>query len=114
MVLALSTGEDEQPLEESCSLHDFAPIAVLQAHRDLVQARNLADGFAANWPKYWDAEQFAYDFWLTRNGHGCGFWDRAPSDDLEYAEIGENLTLIARSFRDIDPYLGDDGLLYFE
>ena len=67
-----------------------------------------------DWSKYWDADQFAVDFWLTRNGHGRGFWDRAPSDDPEYTEVGEKLTLIAESFRNVDPYVGDDGLIYFD
>ena len=38
--------------------------------------------------------QIGHDFWLTRNGHGCGFWDRGlgePCDDLTRVahEFGE-------------------------
>jgi hypothetical protein len=36
-----------------------------------------------------DLEQVGHDFWLTRNGHGCGFWN----GDYE-EEIGEKLTEI--------------------
>jgi len=25
-------------------------------------------------------EQAGHDFWLSRNGHGTGFWDRAPEE----------------------------------
>lgn len=30
--------------------------------------------------------QHGHDFWLTRNGHGAGFWDRG------YGELGDKLT----------------------
>ncbi len=49
-----------------------------------------------------------YDFWLTRNGHGCGFWD----GDWPEPQAAE-LTRIARTFGELSPYTGDDGLLYF-
>ncbi len=34
----------------------------------------------------------AHDFWMTRNGHGAGFWDRG------LGELGERLTKIAKTF----------------
>jgi hypothetical protein len=46
------------------------------------------------------------DFWYTRQGHGCGLWD----GDWE---LGDELTVIAKKFRSIDVYVGDDELLYF-
>ena len=52
-------------------------------------------------------EMAGYHFWLTRNGHGAGFWDG------DYPEpIGQRLTVNAHGFGEIDPYLGDDGLIY--
>jgi hypothetical protein len=33
-----------------------------------------------------NAEQAGHDFWLTRNGHGAGFWDRG------LGAVGERLT----------------------
>lgn len=38
-------------------------------------------------------EQNGHDFWLTRNGHGAGFWDRGYAD-----EIGDGLTAAAKKF----------------
>lgn len=48
------------------------------------------------------------DFWYTRNGHGVGFWEtyRWPApwrDDLDQA---------ARTFGEVDSYLGDDGKVW--
>jgi hypothetical protein len=48
-----------------------------------------------------------HDFWLTRNHHGCGFWDRG------LGELGDQLTKASQQFDEIDLYVGDDGKLYF-
>lgn len=42
-----------------------------------------------------DAEQCGHDFWLTRNGHGTGFWDRK---ELEANGLGDRLTELAKQF----------------
>lgn len=62
----------------------------------------LPDG--RNWSA---AEQAGHDFWLTRNHHGAGFWDRGNGD------LGERLTTAAHGYGEVDLYRGDDGLLYF-
>ena len=62
-----------------------------------------------NDPRYSDAEKCGQDLWLTRNGHGAGFWDR---EELGKEE-GERLTKIAHDMGEIDLYEGDDGKLYF-
>ena len=48
-------------------------------------------------------EQFGHDFWLTRNGHGTGFWDRGRG------EAGERLSEAARKAGERYLYVGDDG-----
>lgn len=42
-------------------------------------------------PSYTE-EQAGHDFWLTRNGHGAGFWDRG------LGKIGEALTKASKSY----------------
>jgi len=66
------------------------------------------DGFIAdNWALIQEtgqsAEQCGHDLWLTRNGHGVGFWDRGY--DLA---IGDALTRAAHLAGARDLYLGDD------
>lgn len=51
-------------------------------------------------------EQVGHDFFLTRNRHGAGFWDRG------LGELGEKLSDVAHSFGDCNLYAGDDGKLY--
>jgi hypothetical protein len=50
--------------------------------------------------------QAGHDFWLTRNGHGAGFWDRDLPNGL-----GDLLTKKAKAFSTCDLYI-DDGKLY--
>ena len=48
-----------------------------------------------------------HNFWLTRNGHGAGFWD----DDWEEA-AGERMTKSSKAFGEFNLCLGDDGKIY--
>lgn len=99
-----ATDHDEQPLDANYSIEDFAPEAVSQARLDLNRflnmAKDLVDGE--------DETTVAHDFWLTRNGHGAGFWD----GDYEH-EKGQALTKISKQFKEITPYVGDNGKIYF-
>lgn len=52
--------------------------------------------------------QFGMDFWLTRNGHGVGFWDRGYSDENQ-----KKLVQAAEDMRSKNLYVGDDLKLYF-
>ena len=60
-----------------------------------------------NWHDIKDnREQAGHDFWLTRNGHGCGFWD---GDWPEKA--GERLTKASKEFGEVHIYT-DSGLVH--
>lgn len=99
--------DDGQPLDAKYGVEDFAPEAVLKAEQDcdLFRASNVGD--LASIPDFKDATDIAHDFWLTRNGHGAGFWDG------DYPEaMGERLTASAQSFGECYPYVGDDGKVY--
>jgi len=69
--------------------------------------------YDANWELLADAggseEQNGIDFWLNRNGHGCGFWSRGYEK-----EIGESLSKAAHGFGEQDTFIGDDGLIYLQ
>ena len=56
------------------------------------------------------AAQFGHDFWLTRCGHGTGFWDRQNLPD----ELGEKLTELCKTFAERCAYVGDDGRIYID
>jgi len=52
-------------------------------------------------------QQAGHDFWLTRCGHGVGFWDRP-----EFWGENETLSDISEKFGNVDLYIGDDNLIY--
>jgi hypothetical protein len=51
-------------------------------------------------------DQVGHDFYLTRNRHGAGFWDRGLGD------VGDRLTAAAHVYGESELYAGDDGRLY--
>lgn len=53
-----------------------------------------------------DSDYLGHDFWLTRNGHGTGFWDRCLGD------VGERLTKACKKFGEINLIVGDDGKIH--
>jgi hypothetical protein len=49
-----------------------------------------------------DSGQGGHDFWLTRNGHGAGFWD---GDWPE--EVGKRLTEASKKYGEVYLYVQD-------
>ena len=55
----------------------------------------------------WEDEgQIAHDFWLTRNGHGAGFWDRYPSG-TKGDDVGAMLKGLAQTYGSADVWAVD-------
>ena len=102
-----------QPLDDNYTLDDFAPEALERAIADCrrFQEENVADLALYNHPQYTVAELGGHDLWLTRNGHGCGFWDR---DDCLPEAAGERLSDAARTCGECYATVGDDGLIYLD
>lgn len=84
---------------------DLAPEAARDMRADLGDFLDLLEDQGIDWESQWSPEQLAHDFWLTRNRHGAGFWDRG-------LPLGDVLTKWARSFGSVDLYVGDDGLIH--
>lgn len=111
--LLATSGDEEDTDLATCEVADFTK---LQVRRDITQLIQLADTFCPSWRKFWSPSQFGTDFLLTRNHHGTGFWDRAPTSDCStckrYYRVGQKLTAIAHTFCEMVAYVGDDGLVY--
>lgn len=76
--------------------------------------RSLLDCVADFAADYSD-EQMGRDFWLTRNGHGAGFWDRDELSPVVHGStisLGDALSTVAERFGNCDLYVGDDGEIY--
>jgi len=98
-------NSDEQggaPLDANYGLDDIAPETLASIVNDCKAFQEAhADDIGS------ESERAGHDFWLTRNGHGAGFWDGDWEDD-----VGERLTEASHAYGSVDFYVGDDGLLY--
>lgn len=117
-----STGDDGEPLDASHDLDDIAPETVDQAKAEcaafqLVAAPLLAQAYElyddngmSRHPDAGSPQACAgHDFWLTRCGHGVGFWGRG------FDQVGTDLTALCgfrTPFDNVDLYIGDDGKIH--
>lgn len=90
--------------------NDLSPVGIKEATEDCEAFRVIAWHDFKGALQYTDAEHLGQDFWLTRNGHGTGFWDR--SELPEYYR--KRLTDLAEMFGPAHPYLDTAGRIYFE
>jgi len=96
-----STDDNDEPLDANYDIYDISAECLTQINIDcaMFQAENMTmiqD----------DLSQAGHDFWLTRNGHGAGFWDG------DWPEHGDLLTAKCKEYGEINLYVGDDGLIY--
>lgn len=82
---------------------DLAGEAKEAMAKDCDDFLDLLETEGVEWQSILSDEQMGHDFWLTRNGHGAGFWDRG------IGELGDTLTKWAKSYGSCDLYVGDDG-----
>ena len=95
-----STDDDGEPLDAVYSIDDLAPETIQSAIEDCDAFRQSAGAMLDAWTD----EQAGHDYWLTRNGHGAGFWDRR-------LPFGDELSALCRH-QTVDLYVRDDGLIY--
>ncbi len=120
-LLSSNDNADEsggEPLDSNYGLDDITPetraamradcVKFLESALPLIrQAEALADDDEWILPQGADCtvmEYAGHDFWLTRAGHGVGFWDGDWPDG-----IGEALDKLAESFGEYNLYVGDNG-----
>ena len=102
-----STDDDDTPMDARYGVEDFDPEALLMLAEDCVEflSESLSE-IGAELLDDWSLADLAYDFWLTRNGHGAGFWERTDTPHWE------TLDRIARRYGNQDILVGDDGRRY--
>lgn len=101
-------GEDEMtvPMDRDYDLDDIHPATraehlvdlkefVLDNLEDLVTAAMILADYTMSW--------VGHDFWLTRNHHGAGFWDRG------LGPVGRRLYGAAHVYGGVDLYIDDEG-----
>lgn len=87
-----STDDNDVPLDTHYQVADIAKDTQkrmrVDCHKFFVENQGLLE--EAGWP----ADQAGHDFFLTRNRHGTGFWDRDDYPD----DIRQGLTKAAQRF----------------
>lgn len=111
-----SMDDDDVPLDRNYGVEDIALEtlvrmqadcrAFVEANEDAIVAA-IDSGQVRCGPDFEEYGHAGHDFWLTRNGHGAGFWDGdwpEPWADL--------LDKAAKAAGECDLYVGDDGRIY--
>lgn len=96
-----SSDDADKPLDANYDIDDIDPKALEQMKadcKDFIESNaELLEGLMP--------EQCGHDFWLTRNGHGAGFWDRGLD------EVGDKLTDACKPYGTVDLYV-HEGKVY--
>ena len=104
-MLWAETDNQDEPLDKGRDLSDIHP----DTHEAM--EKDCASFLAEQWEdlKDLDPEQCGHDFWLTRQGHGAGFWSRGNG------EAGERLSAacgLHTNYPEQYPYVGGDGYVH--
>lgn len=112
--------DNPRPLDENYDSDDFTGKARAAAESDCRRFLDLLESTPCDgYDNLYDAaesvigdDHIGHDFWLTRNGHGAGFWDGDYADfgdaicDVLYAEFGR--------YAELNIFVDSDGQLEFE
>jgi len=99
-----SLDNDGEPLENNYLASSIDPESLDKMLQDCIKFQNEN---AEMLEKAGNDGQNGHDFWLTRNGHGAGFWDRG------YAKVvGDALTAAAHAFGESNLLESEDGTLF--
>ncbi len=104
-----ATNDDNgEPLDAYYDIRDIDPdtLRVMEDDCQKFQRENAED--IATWEgDYTSEEKAGHDFWLTREGHGAGFWD---GDWPE--ESGKRLTEASERFGEFGLYLAGETIYH--
>ena len=103
-----STDDNGDPLDENYTEFDLDQASFDDMVWDTDNFQNynedlLAEAYDVDGQ---DEENAGHNFWLTRAGHGAGFWDG------DYPATGDRLTAETKKYDETELYVGDDGKLY--
>lgn len=102
-MLFTECDDDGLPLDDNYHIYDLTETAKQRAMEDILDFLELLERENINWWEYGTDERLGHDFWLTRNGHGAGFWDG------DWSEIGDTLTALCKPYGYCYAWPTDDG-----
>lgn len=96
--LRSSFGDDDKPLSDKYNTSDIDDATKNKMKEDCREFLSQCSECVGD-----KVERAGHDFWLTRNGHGAGFWDG------DWNEDGDKLTEAAEGFGVFDLLENEDG-----
>lgn len=108
---------DGEPMDAHYTPEDIAAEALAEIKADVAafafanrhDLRIYGEGFREGCRPGWS--RAGHDFWLTRNRHGAGFWDRTCAPGI-LRDACMRLSDASKVYGASDLYEGDDGSLY--
>ncbi|MDP2676472.1 MAG: hypothetical protein Q8O83_02190 [bacterium] len=91
-------GDMGASLEDNYGIEDIDPKTLKEMIKECEDFQKYAKVELAQYYKEYDESRAGHDFWLTRNGHGVGFWDRG------LGELGDKLSEKSKPFGSYDLY----------
>lgn len=95
------SGDNDMELNHK-TIHDFSKTAIQASKNDINKFIELAQQQAPEELSAYSSEMLGHKIWLSRNGHGSGFFD----------ENNDKLQEIARSLKPAEIYVGEDKQIY--
>lgn len=102
--LEAALWSEEDRIGEANIESDISDDAKIDAYIEIKKFVNQAGDLLNNI----EPSQIGHDIWLTRSGHGAGFWDRG------LGEIGDKLSDIASDMGEKSLFWGEDGKIHIE
>lgn len=120
-ILYVESDDSGEPLDKNYSVKDFDEKSLEKLYSDYQKFISMVEDLITeevgdSWEcidDFYDLmqpteNQTEYDYILTRNRHGAGFWDGDWDSRISWI-----LTDAARSQEEITVYVGDDQKIYF-
>lgn len=93
-----SVDENDVPLDRNYSIENVDEASIMHAAEEIEQFMAKAKALIGDQLYKYRQGALMHDFWLTRNGHGAGFWDGDYSEVVDGREVGDILSELAHSF----------------
>jgi len=102
-------GQEYEDLD--FNVHNFTEDAEIDVYEDI---KKFISGLSEKTITFLKSDgivpsQIGHDLWLTRNGHGAGFWDRGLDE-----EITKDIMDSVKNLKELNLTVGDDGRFMFE
>ena len=98
-----STDDEDEALDTNYSMGDIGADSIISM---TIDCHNFYNENYAIWMHDMDCSQAGHDFWLTRNGHGTGFWDRGNG------RVGDILTERSHAMGEVELHVENNKVYY--